>query len=380
MPLLKKSFAPHVAWLAFAGAACSSTTDRAPTPATSTQTQTFVEKALTIELALGVANEPADAGADDTDDATPASTLEITARDGTTPVITDLWLYTLDGDQMTPLTGFTSTAARKSPHLMLPATVSGVETGLVPADDGSANGLMTNTTRGTWEQGAFASTVNGTVLVTLPAAPTAPIVVVAAVEDQRYAGAATINPDGTPGTTPPGIGVPETHVRRSFEREVVPLLADNCASCHRHGGPDDADFYLVTGSAADLVSDNFALKENTEDCAAANPAGSAELAACIQAITKAEFLVEPGAPAVSDLLTRSRPDENAGTSDTGLAWYGGGNPKSRFNATYGDRRMPSTTQSTDPNDWVDMPTYFDLHPEDYQVLFDWVAQGAEATP
>ncbi len=157
----------------------------------------------------------------------------------------------------------------------------------------------------------------------------------------------------------------------------MPILIENCASCHRPGGPDDAGFYLATGSADALVNDNFALKEQTADCQAKNDAGSLELATCIQAITKAEFLVEPGAPAVSDLLIRSRPDENAGTSDTGLAWNGGGNPKSRFNATYGDRRMPATTQSTDLSDWLDLPTPFDLEPQAFQVLFDWVAQGAQ---
>jgi len=51
-------------------------------------------------------------------DVPPVATLDIIACDGTTPVITDLWLYSLDtaGNAM-PLTGFTSTAARKNPDL-----------------------------------------------------------------------------------------------------------------------------------------------------------------------------------------------------------------------------------------------------------------------
>src|SRR5262249_22974103 len=156
------------------------------------------------------------------------ATLDITARDGTTPVITDLWLYSLDatGNRM-PLTGFTSTAARKNPSLMLPATVNGHPSGLSPADDGSKNGLMTNTLRGTLRQGAFVSSINGTVTVTLPAVPTSPVLVIAGVEDQRYAGAATINPDGTPGTVPPSAAVRETHIRRSFTDEVAPLLVQH---------------------------------------------------------------------------------------------------------------------------------------------------------
>jgi hypothetical protein len=86
---------------------------------------TFVEKALTIDVALAVsvsapagsvaAGADAGVGAGLTDGGTLADAgtstetasedigsalvakLTITARDGTTPVITDLWLYTLDG-------------------------------------------------------------------------------------------------------------------------------------------------------------------------------------------------------------------------------------------------------------------------------------------
>ncbi len=94
----------------------------------------------------------------------------------------------------------------------------------------------------------------------------------------------------------------------------------------------------------------------------------------MQAVNKAQFLVEPGAPALSDLLQRARPDETSGSSPLGLAWYG--SKASRYNATYGDRRMPSTAQSPDMTTWTNPPTYFDTHPAEFQILYDWVAQGA----
>jgi hypothetical protein len=199
---------------------------------------------------------------------------------------------------------------------------------------------------------------------------------VAGVEDQRYAGAAVVNPDGTSGSVPDGVGVPETHAGRSFSRDVAPILQGRCARCHLPAGIEDANLYLITGTRDDLVNDNFALKEQTEDCQSDNPDGGLALAACVQAITKAQFLVEPGAPAVSDLLQRARPDEDEGSSALGLAWFGGGNPKARFNAAYGDRRMPSTTDSTNSAQWLDVPTDFDKNPEEFQLIYDWVAQGA----
>ncbi len=122
-------------------------------------------------------------------------------------------------------------------------------------------------------------------------------------------------------------------------------------------------------------NDNFALAEQTLKCQTANPGGGTGLDTCIQAITEAQFLIEPGAPAVSDLLMRARPDENAGTSSQGLGWYGSrGN---RYSATYGDRRMPSTTLSANMADGSNLPTYFDMNPRQYQVFYDWVAQGAQ---
>jgi hypothetical protein len=222
-------------------------------------------------------------------------------------------------------------------------------------------------------QGAFVPSIDGTVVVTLPSVPVLPILVVAGVEDQRYGGAAVVNPDGSAGVVPAGVGAPATHTRVSFERDVAPMLRAACITCHNSAGPANAGLYLVTGSRDDLVNDNFALKEQTLDCLEKGLDGGS-LVSCVQAITQAQFLVEPGAPAVSDLLQRSRPDEDAGTSEAGLAWYGSrGN---RYNATYGDRRMPSTTTSPDPSTWTNGATYFDLNPAQYQTLYDWVAQGA----
>jgi hypothetical protein len=363
-------------------AACGCHSQSSPAPVV-TETGLTIEASLALSPGAspdGGAGTLADggAGADGgfSSVAPPIAKLQITARDGATPVITDLWLYTLDGDRQTPLTGFTSTGARKSLRLMLPATLGGRPSGLTPADDGRTNGLMTNISRGVLSDGAFVSTVDGTVVVTLPSPPSTPILIVAGLEDQRYAGAAVVNPDGTPGRVPDGVGAPETHVGRSFSRDVAPILQERCGRCHLAAGIEDANLYLITGTRDDLVDDNFALKEQTEDCQADNPDGGPALAACVQAITKAQFLVEPGGPAVSDLLQRARPDEDEGSSALGLAWFGGGNPKARFNAAYGDRRMPSTTDSPDTATWHDVATDFDKNPGEFQVLYDWVAQGA----
>ena len=370
---------------------CSSSdsSNPGPSPGADAATQvTYTETPLTLGLTLNVAAGPSNADASDgdapdagtSDSGAPGNTLTIVARDGTTPVITDLWLYTLDdAGNKTPLTGFTTKSGnRKLPKLMLPATVGGHPSGLSPADDGNTNGVMTDTTRGKLGGGTFTPAITGTVAVTLASASTSKILVVAGLEDQRYAGAAVINPDGTPGTVPAGALALETHTRRSFERDVVPLLKAQCASCHIPTGPANAGLYLVTGTRDELVNDNYALKEETLDCQTKNPNDSAALAACIQALTGAEFLVEPGAPAISNLLVRARPDENGGTptaSTEGLAWYG--SKGSRYSAKYGDRRMPSTTQSTDPTKWTNQPTYFDVKPADFQILYDWVAQGAQ---
>jgi hypothetical protein len=304
------------------------------------------------------------------------STLRVTTHDGTTPVRTDIWLYTLAGGRLKELDNFTAPTNRKSSRLMLPATLGGVPSGLAPADDGRVNGLMTGGARGSLVQGAFVSAIDGTVLVTLPARPSVPIVVVAGIEDQRYAGAAVLLPDGTPGIVPAGIGVPETHDRFSYERDVAPILAANCnIGCHNPTGPFDAARYLMD-TQDHLVNNNFGLAEKTDDCNTMFPSAPNQRAACIRDITAAQFMVEPGAPAISGLLLRSRPDEARGTSPLGLVWYGGGATKVRYNPDYGDRRMPSTTISTTRAAWTNAPTYFDMRPKDFQVLYDWVAQGA----
>ncbi|HWL87002.1 MAG TPA: hypothetical protein VNO21_14445, partial [Polyangiaceae bacterium] len=339
---------------------------------------TVTEAQLTLELTLKAPSAD-DAGSSDAsapDAGPPAPVLTIRARAGATPVITDLWLYTLDGaGNKTPLTGFaTSSPDRRVARRMLPATIRGQSSGLVPADDGNANGIMTDTTRGTFAHGTLTPGITGTVVVALSSAPASPILVVAGVEDERYAGAAVINPDGTQGTVPDGAFTLETHPRRSFVRDVAPLLKAQCGPCHNPTGPKNAGFYLVTGTRDELVNDNFTLREGTADCKTKFPDDPAALAQCIDALEEFETLVEPGAPAVSNLLVRSRPDENGSTSPEGLAWYG--SRGSRYSTEYGDRRMPSTTQSTDAANWTNQPAYFDSKPTEYQILYDWVAQGA----
>ncbi|HEY2902258.1 MAG TPA: hypothetical protein VGL59_16875 [Polyangia bacterium] len=347
----------------------------------------LVEKTVTVGLALltavdgGVASvvipgaaNAADAGPPDGPPA--AVILQITARDGLDPVRTDLWLYALVDGALQPFTDFSAVTNRKAGRLLLPATIAGQRSGLVPADDGRLNGLMTDVARGSLVQGAFVSAVDGTVTVNLAAAPTTPLVVLAGVEDQRYAGAAAIFPDGSPGAVPASVGLPETHARRSFSKDVAPILKLQCiAACHNPGGPLTAALYPMN-TRDQLVNNNYAFSEQAVACRAKYPADSPLFNGCLQAITKAQYLVEPGAPALSDLLLRARPDEEAGSSALGLAWFGGGSPRSRYNATYGDRRMPSTTVSPDQAQWLNAPTAFDMNPQDFQVLFDWVAQGA----
>ena len=331
----------------------------------------LIETVLQVDLAF-VARSPVDGSPT----AAATATVRITTRDGATPVRTDIWLYTLVGGQLQELDAFTATKSRKTGRLLLPATLGGVPSGLVPADDGRVNGLMTDGDRGSLVHGSFVSAIDGTVMVTLQAPPTDPIVVVAGVEDQRYAGAAVLMADGSPGIVPAGVGAPETHRRVSYEREVAPIIASNCvAGCHHPAGPFDAALYLMD-TRDHLVNNNFGLAEDTQDCQAMFPDDAARRADCVHNVTAAEFLVEPGAPALSGLLLRARPDEALGSSPLGLVWYGDGSKKARYDADYGDRRMPSTTISTMMSDWTNAPTYFDVTPGDFQVLYDWVAQGA----
>ena len=175
----------------------------------------LTETALQLSLSLSIPDAVAGGGAGGEGGAGPEpqpTTLEVIAKDGATPVVTDLWLYTLDDDgNATPLTDFKSTAERKSRALMLPAKIDGKNSGLSPADDGVLNGTMTATSRGKLVDGAFVSTVNGKVTISFATTPTQPILVVAGVEDHRYAGAAAINLDGSAADGPDGFGKLETH-------------------------------------------------------------------------------------------------------------------------------------------------------------------------
>jgi hypothetical protein len=253
---------------------------------------------------------------------------------------------------------------------MLPATVNGRPSEFPHADDGRRNGLMTDTSRGSMRQGAFVPGITGTAVVTLPAVPTLPILAVAAIEDQRYAGAAVINPDGTPGPVPADVGVPETHVRRSFARDVAPINGPHCGGCHK---PSHTYVSRPAGSRDDLLNDNFGFALATRNCQRMNPAGGPQMDQCVQAITSASFLVEPGAPAISAWLTRTRPDEDGNAG--GVLWWGARGM--RYATDYGDHRMPSTVESIDPIDWTNQPTDFDNDPESYLIVWEWVAQGAE---
>ena len=85
-----------------------------------------------------------------------------------------------------------------------------------------------------------------------------------------------------------------------------------------------------------------------------------------------EFYFEAGVPAASPGGRRLRPDELKSVSPEGLLWYGSGG--SRFGA-HGDRRMPPQNTTPELTDDMPNPTYFDKVPGDYQIIFDWVAQG-----
>jgi len=338
---------------------------------------TFTETVLTVMLRL---NPPPAANP------TGPTTLDITARDGITPVITDLWLYTFDdtGAQV-PLTGFTVPNAagaavatnRKSAKLMLPAMIKNAPSGF-PAgitDDGRQNGILTNAQRGRLSQGAMVPMITGTITVTLAAPPTQPILVVAAVEDQRYAGAALIKANGEPDAVPAGVGVPETHNRLTYANDIAPIVKAHCSGCHK---PTHTYVSRPGGTRDDLVNDNFGAALATRTCQQANPGGGVKMDQCVNNITAASFLVEPGVPALSNWLARARPDEEGNASANGLLWwgFGGTGPTARYNAT-GDKRMPSTVESNDPTTWVAVTTDFDEDPATYLTVWQWVAQGAQ---
>jgi hypothetical protein len=336
------------------GGASASTTSGATSGTGGGGPMMFVEKALDVQLTL--------AGA----------ALTITVKDGDKPVLTDAWLYTLESGALVPLTGFTDPdSKRRDRGLMLPCTLGGAPSGLAPCNKGELNGIMTDAIREKIVGGMTQSAIDGTVSVTLNAAPTSPVVVVVAREDQRYAGAAAITPDNKPATLPAGVGAPETHAHVTYSADVKPIVDTRCGACHASGGIA-AEFSLQSYDA--IVLHNFGYDESVKQCEAQFPSDPAGLDACKKAISHVQFMVEPGAPALSSMLRRARPDEDKGASVNGLKWFGSKN--SRFGG-HGDRRMPpSNTTADTSDDDPKQPIYFDEHAASFQVLFDWVAQGA----
>jgi hypothetical protein len=315
--------------------------------------QMAVEKALDVALALA------------------GNALTITVKEGTTAVMTDAWLYTLQGETLTPLTDFQDPASkRRYRGLMMPCTLSQTPSNLTPCDDGVLNGVLTDSIREKIVNGVRQSAIDGTVTVTLNAAPVDPIVVVVAREDQRYAGAAAISPDGTAATVPAGIGTPETHKVVSFASDIAPLLGDKCTACHSKNGINPG-FPLKTYD--DVVNFDFGYGEEVAACEQQFPNDPTGLETCKNAITKVEYMIELGVPALSPLMRRARPDEEKSVSTVGLAWYGSSG--SRF-GSHGDRRMPPSNITPETADDEPVPTYFDENPGMYQLLWDWVSQGA----
>jgi hypothetical protein len=326
---------------------------------------TIVEKLATVTLALGT-TPGMDGGA-------PSTVLTVTVTDGTTPVFTDVWLYTLTGGVLTPLTGFADPSSkRKYRGYMLPCTIAGMPSGLTPCDNGDLNGVFTDAVRSKLVNGQLVPAADGIVDVTLNAPPVDPIVVVIAREDQRYYGAGAINPDGTVGVVPAGTVMQKTHPLVTYTHDIAPLMTALCVSCHAPGQLNP-DHPIDTYDA--IVNNNFAYTESVEKCTINNPTDSAELQACIAAITSVQFLAQPGVPALNGFVQRALPDANKGTSPIGLKWYGASGGTKRFDA-HGDRRMPPSNSTADAGD--DDPTasvYFDDNPADTQVMFNWVAQG-----
>jgi hypothetical protein len=300
--------------------------------------------------------------------------LTITVTDGGAPVRTDVWLHTTtDGVAVAPFGTFVDPPnKRKARGLMMPCAIAGQPSGLVPCetDTTALNGLLTDGNRETLSMGVYASAIDGTVDVDLGAVPTNTLVVEVAVEDQRYFGAAAIDTAGVAAVVPAGVGVAQTHVARTFA-DISPILSVRCQECHAPGGETDY-FPLVTHD--DLVNFNLAYYEEKSDCEAQFPNDPAGLQACLDAITAVEYMVEPGVPSWSPFMRRSRPDENGSTSPTGLKWYGSSG--NRF-GSHGDRRMPPHNTTADlADDDAAAATHFDMKPSDFQLLWDWVAQGA----
>jgi hypothetical protein len=233
---------------------------------------------------------------------------------------------------------------------------------------------MTDLMRETLSNGMYTPAIKGAVDVTLAAAPTAPVLAIVAVEDERYAGAAAIDPEGKPAAVPSGLGVPETHIARTYTNDVAPIINDLCLTCHSANGL--AALYHLS-SYDDLVLRNYAYYEAKQACDTVGAQDAGAQTACEQSITRVGYMIEPGAPANSNLARRCRPDEQKSLSPVGALWYGNRNGD-RFDV-HGDRRMPSTNTSPaapDAGQLAGPPTYFDNSPDKYQVIFDWIAQGA----
>jgi hypothetical protein len=320
-----------------------------PTPPASAQLE---EKALSVQLGLT------------------GTSLKISVRDNGAPVRTDLWLYTLENGQLKAFSAFKDPdSKRKSRRLMLPATIGGQPSHLAPADNGDENGFMSDGAREKRQNGQTSSAIDGDVVVALDAVPTSPLVVVAGIEDQRYAGAAGIDANGAAVAVPAGVGVPAKHTARSFVTDIKPLF-EQCVDCHA-ANAEVEDIKLVTYD--EVVNFDLAFAEGQAQCAKKHAGDEAARTACVNAITEVEYLVEPGAPALSPIARRTRPDEERNASAEGLKWFGKGGK--RYGG-HGDRRMPPENTTEVTSDDRNEPIYFDTHPQQYQILFDWIAQGA----
>jgi hypothetical protein len=251
----------------------------------------------------------------------------------------------------------------------MPCTLSGQPSGLTPCFNGELNGVMTDTRRMKRVGGVLVPNIDGTVVVDLTSAPVDPVVVLVGIEDQRYAGVAAVDINGTSIAAPPGLAVLETHVARTYAQDVAPILDAHCISCH---GKNGTFSYMPMDTYDNAVSFNFGTSNATIACDTQFPSDTDGHQACVDAITNVEFYFEAGAPAVSPAIRRARPDEQQSTSPEGLAWYGG---SSRFGGAHGDRRMPPHNTTADMSDDLPLPTHFDNVPGDYQIFFDWVAQG-----
>lgn len=272
------------------------------------------------------------------------------------PVRTDLWLYRWNGETYVPLSGIEplqSSHRRRSGNFMLPADLGGEPTGFEPATLPASPTL-----HGVLSDGADRRQIDGKVDVTLGAEGVPDgtrILVAAALEDQRYYGARVFDlPGGVPSDAPL-YSSPIRHPRRTWA-DVAPILARaTCTACH---GPQGQAASLPMLTYRDLVERNFKAPPGREfDPALAG-----------------EHMLEPGVPALSGLVRRTRP----GLGEEARKWYG---KPVRFNLdpagnVVGDRRMPPQDVTGLAPDADGPPSYFDSHPQEYKVLWDWVAQGA----